>query len=170
MNDDVLFLEKQKFNQWWLWLILIGSNGFLLFEIVNLIVENKQIGSEKSSIAILLFALLYTSLLTLAFVYFSLDTIIKQDGVYVRFFPLQIKYKHYTWVSIKRAYIRKYSPILEYGGWGIRYSIFGKGKAYNISGNYGLQLELMDTKKILIGTNKPEELTKVLHDTGHNNN
>jgi len=36
------------------------------------------------------------------------------------------------------------------------------GVAYNISGNMGLQLELKNGKKILLGTRKPTELEDVL--------
>jgi hypothetical protein len=38
--------------------------------------------------------------------------------------------------------------------------------AYNISGDKGLQLEFTDNKKLLIGTNKPEELNEVLSKIG----
>jgi len=37
-----------------------------------------------------------------------------------------------------------------------------KGKAYNVSGNIGLQLFLKSDEKILIGTNKPMELETFL--------
>jgi hypothetical protein len=57
---------------------------------------------------------------------------------------------------------RTYRPILEYGGWGIRYSPFGKGWAYNISGNQGVQLELMNGKRILIGSQRAEELARTI--------
>ena len=43
--------------------------------------------------------------------------------------------------DIEKYYARTYRPIMEYGGWGIRYGV--KGMAYNISGNRGLQLELV---------------------------
>jgi len=40
--------------------------------------------------------------------------------------------------------------------------LFGKGRALNMSGNMGLQLELKDGKKLLIGTQKFEELEQLL--------
>ena len=51
---------------------------------------------------------------------------------------------------------------MEYGGWGLRLGLFGNGKAFNVSGDKGLQLEFTDNKKLLIGTNRPEELTETL--------
>jgi len=53
-----------------------------------------------------------------------------------------------------------YSPISDYGGWGIRYGSIGK--AYNVSGNRGVQLELLNGERILIGSQKPEELAAAI--------
>ncbi|MEO0075774.1 MAG: hypothetical protein ABIK31_06695 [candidate division WOR-3 bacterium] len=54
----------------------------------------------------------------------------------------------------------------EYGGWGLRLGLFGKGTAFSVSGNKGLQLEFTDNKKLLIGTNKLDELTETLKKIG----
>ena len=67
---------------------------------------------------------------------------------------------------IATSYVRQYSPLLEYGGWGMRIGLFGKGKAWNISGDKGLQLEFTNQKKLLIGTNQPEELAATLEKIG----
>ena len=56
---------------------------------------------------------------------------------------------------------RTYRPILEYGGWGIRYTM-GRGWAYNVSGNQGVQLELASGKRILIGSQRAEELARAI--------
>jgi hypothetical protein len=62
--------------------------------------------------------------------------------------------------ELSKYEIRTYQPIREYGGWGIRYG--SSGKAYNISGNTGMQLELKDGTRILLGTQKPEEFLKAV--------
>jgi hypothetical protein len=106
-------------------------------------------------------------LVTILFFYLKLETLIKKDGIYVRFFPFQISFRHFTWAMLKKIYIRKYRPILEYGGWGLRLQLFRKGKAYTVSGNKGLQLEFVNNKKLLIGTKKAEELTEILKQLRH---
>ena len=53
-------------------------------------------------------------------------------------------------------------PILEYGGWGIRYSPFGKGWAYNVRGNQGVQLELANGQRILVGSQRADELARAI--------
>lgn len=103
---------------------------------------------------------------TLLFVNFRLDTIIKEDGIYVQFFPIHLRAKHYTRSTLKKSFVRQYAPIAEYGGWGLRIGAGGKGRAFSVSGDKGLQLEFTDNKKLLIGTNKPDELTEVLKRIG----
>lgn len=166
MGSDVLFTERQKFRQWWLWLVLLGVNGFFLFGVFRQVIGGHQFGSKPMSNAGLLIATILTALLTFLLINFRLDTIIKKDGVYVMFFPFHLRFKHYPWNNLTKSFVREYSAIGEYGGWGLRFGLFGKGKAFNISGNQGLQLEFTNGKKLLIGTNKPDQLTEALNKTG----
>jgi hypothetical protein len=55
---------------------------------------------------------------------------------------------------------RTYSPVLEFGGWGIR--VGGGGMAYNVSGNEGVQLVLKSGRRVLIGTRQPDVLMSAL--------
>lgn len=166
MANKVLFTERQRFKQWWLWLILIGINGLFLFGVFKQIIIGQQFGDNPMSNAGLLIATGLTIALTLLFINFRLDTTIKEDGIYVRFFPFHLKFKHYSWDSLAKSFVRQYSPLTEYGGWGLRLGLFGKGTAFNVSGDKGLQLEFTDNKKLLIGTNKPDELTEILNKIG----
>lgn len=166
MNSKTLFTETQKFKQWWTWLILLGINGFFLFAVYKQIIGKQPFGDKPMSDLELLVVAVLIILLTVLFLNFRLETTINKDGIYVRFFPFFLKPKYYPWESLTKCYVRNYSPIREYGGWGLRIGLFGKGAAFNVSGNMGLQLEFSNNKKLLIGTNKPEELTKVLSEIG----
>lgn len=154
-----MFSEKQRFNQWWLWLILLVSN--FSFLIGYFFEENKV---DRVALVV---GLVVVFTITLLIFRFRLETEIKRDGVYVRFPPLLLKWRYYPWEKIAKSYIREYKPILEYGGWGIRG--LGKNRALNISGNMGLQLEFTDGKKLLIGTNNWEDLEKALLALGRKN-
>lgn len=166
MDKETLFTERQRFKQWWLWLILVGINGLFLFGVFKQVIGGQQFGDKPMSNTGLLIATGLTFALTLLFINFRLDTIIKKDGIYVRFFPFHLKFKHYTWDSLTKSFVRQYSPLTEYGGWGLRLGLFGKGTAFNVSGDKGLQLEFTDKKKLLIGTNKPDELIETLNKIG----
>ena len=166
MSNEVLFTERQKFKQWWLWAILLGINGLFLFGVFKQVIGRQQFGDNPMSNAGLLVVTGLTIILTLLFVNFRLETTIKKDGIYVRFFPFHLKSKHYSWDKLTKSFVRRYSPLAEYGGWGLRHGFFGEGTAFNVSGDKGLQLEFTDNKKLLIGTNKPDELTETLNKIG----
>ena len=166
MNNEVLFSERQSFKQWWLWLILLGINLLFILGAIKQIIGGQQFGDKPMSNEGLLIATILTILLTLLFASSRLETQVKNDGIYVRFFPFIISFKYYPWDKISKSFVRKYRPLSEYGGWGLRFSFFGKGTAYNVSGDMGLQLVFNDQKKLLVGTKKPEELAEALQKIG----
>jgi hypothetical protein len=143
------FNETQRFTQWWLWLILIGSWVLL---ISTLATEPRQ-----TTISYIL-SLGVGMLLPVFFWQMRLVTRITAEGIYVRFIPFHFKEQFYPWDSIESAQVRTYSPLKEYGGWGIKYGFNGQGKVYNVSGNQGLQLIFKSGEKLLIGTQKPTEI------------
>ncbi|MBX7155267.1 MAG: hypothetical protein K1X91_09905 [Bacteriodetes bacterium] len=168
MENDILFYEKQKFTQWWIWVIILGINGIMMYGIYYQVICGKPFGNHPmDNIGLLLMAIPMLLILVLFYV-MKLETKIKSDGIYVRFFPFHIKFKHYPWQTISKAYVRTYSPIAEYGGWGLRLGLFGKGMAYNVSGNVGVQLEFANNKKLLIGTHKPDEITIAIEENFKN--
>lgn len=127
---------------------------------------NDHQSGRETNWAFYLPGLIIPLIVLLLFLIFRLDSEVRPDGVYVRFFPLATKLKRYGWEEIDKAYIRTYSPLREYGGWGVRYG--AKGKALNVSGNQGLQLELKNNKRLLIGTRRPEALAQALTIAGRN--
>ena len=85
-----------------------------------------------------------------------LYTKVNAEGIHYRFFPFHISWKTILWKDIKVAEMRRFRPLVEYGGYGLRY---GKsGYAYILSGNIGLQLDYNDQKKLLIGTNSYQDM------------
>ena len=168
MDQIALFTERQRFKQWWIWLILLGMNGLFIFGSFLQLVLGKQFGDKPMSNNGLLLMTFLTILLSILFYCIRRETQIKKDRIYFRFFPFQRKFKYFNWSMIKKCYVRKYKPLTEYGGWGWRISISGRGTAFSISGNQGLQLEFLNDKKMLIGTKRPEELSKALNMVQHN--
>jgi hypothetical protein len=96
------------------------------------------------------------------FLFLKLETEVRSDSLYVRYYPLHISFRKFSADDLSEIHARQYRPIREYGGWGIRYGLFGKGKAYNVSGNKGVQLVFKDGKRLLIGSQKAEELEEAL--------
>lgn len=155
--EEPLFEESQKFNQWWMILFFIFFNFFVLASIFNLF-SNDTFGENRIVAIIFALIILLVDYLLLSM---KLNTKIYKEYILIKFFPF-IRNKKILLTELESCEIRKYNPIAEYGGWGYRIGIFGKGIAYNIKGNMGLQLIYKNKKKLLIGTQKPEELKQVL--------
>jgi hypothetical protein len=159
MLNEILFSEKQRFKQWWIWFILLAVNGLFLAALYVQFIVGKPFGDKPMNDTGLLLVSAFVLLLTSSFFVLCLETRISRDGISVRFFPFHLRYKLYSWDELSECYLRSYSPIGEFGGWGIRW---GNGKAYNVSGNRGLQLVFQNKKRLLIGTQKTTEIENVL--------
>lgn len=144
------FIEIQKIRQIWVFGLMLLVNALAIYYF-----------AFDSNDFVAFAPILTVLLVDLILVFIQLKTNINEKGIYYQLFPFQLKEKKIYWNEIAELNIRKYSPIWEYGGWGYRNS-FKYGKAFNISGNIGLQIILKNGKKILIGTNKPEVLSAFL--------
>lgn len=154
-----VFKEEQRFTQ--LWLIVLLT--FSLLVPVGLIIQEYAKQNTKMTSNQFVFGILAILASVLLIFIFKLTTRIDETGIHYKFFPFHWKYKLISWNNISKAYVRTYSPIGDYGGWGLKGKWFGtKGKAINISGDIGIQLELKNGKKILIGTNKKNDANSVL--------
>jgi hypothetical protein len=161
-----VYLEEQKFNRP---LVIIGlSITFIVVGISNYNDLESIYRSSLSTKIVSLSGLIIILLVGLLFLKLKLKTRVDEKGIYYKYFPFHLSYKIITWESISKCYMRKYDGISEFGGWGIKFSFRkNKGKSFTTKGNIGLQIELKNGKKILIGTQKKEELERVLKTYQH---
>jgi hypothetical protein len=165
MKDDIFYYEKQRLTQWWIWALMAGVNILFITVCIRQVFMGITFGNQPISNTGLTVISAIVLLSTVLLFYMTLHTYIDKEGIRAWFHPFQVKKKYFPWGEIKKVYIRKYKPLMEYGGWGYRIGV-KSGKAYNMSGNIGLQIELMNGKKFLIGTNNPEGLTEALKKLG----
>lgn len=132
MNENV-FEEVQRFDQWWLWVLLVGMTVLIFWSPANL-------G------ALILF------LVSLFFLVIRLKTRISEEGIRFRFFPFISR--NYSWKKIESAEVVDYGFV---GGWGIRL-FTAYGTVYNVKGRKGLAVKMKNGKKFCVGTQRPSEL------------
>ena len=156
-----MFQETQKFNQLWIRIPLLCLMAMFIWGLYKQLVLGAPWGSRPATNGGLLLGSFIMAGVTTLFLTARLKTEIDETGIYFKFFPFHFKNHKIDWSSVEKAFVREYSPLGEFGGWGIRFG-FGHGRALNVSGNMGLQLHLKNGKKILIGTRKPDELATVL--------
>ncbi|MDR0863860.1 MAG: hypothetical protein LBO74_02870 [Candidatus Symbiothrix sp.] len=166
-KKEVTFQESQKFGFSFILLTIVIAIPFICGFIRQIIIGKPWGNNPMGDITLIIVTLLVLSV-AVAFFFAKMETIVNNEGIYVRIFPLQLKYKYFSWDEIEKAYIRKYRPLVEFGGWGIRagFGTLGGEKGYNMSGNIGLQLVLLNGEKILIGTHKPMEMKEILRELG----
>ena len=140
------FEENQKFNQWWLWVILLS------FPIIS-------VGPFDDN-EINVYYVLIGLAIPLLFYLFELRIKVNEDGFHYQFFPFHLKFHTIKLTEIESFKAMEYSPLKEYGGWGIKYGF--KGKAYNVSGNKGVKVFLKNGANIMFGSQKHKELAKAL--------
>jgi hypothetical protein len=164
MNDksEVIFREVQRFASWLRWVVAPSMAVAVVFGMFALRQESLQQPPRTPQIvALIILGILLPIAIAVLFSLLKLETEVRTDGLYVRFFPFHINFKIFTVEDLSEHYARTYRPILEYGGWGIRCGWRG-GRAYNVSGNKGVQLVLKDGKRLLIGSQRADELAEAL--------
>lgn len=143
MDDAPAYREVQRFRQPWLW-ALLGAVALLM--VVLGPVAWLGLG-VVGAVAVFIFAL-------------RLETEVRTDGVYVRLWPVHRSFRRIPWAELERYEARQYSPLREFGGWGIRWA---PGKiAYNVSGNQGVWLERTNDRSILVGSQRPEAFVRAM--------
>jgi len=160
-KEQSLFEESQRFNQWWIWAIILVVMGISIYANMDMIHVGESL-INWTSLRVMIPVLLIPAL----FYFLMLKTRVEKDGIYVRFIPFHLKEIFIAWDELESCQVRTYSPLGEYGGWGIKYGLGGAGKVYNVSGNQGLQLVFKDGARLLIGTQKPQELQEIINKTG----
>jgi len=161
-DSKTLFSEEQGFSQWWLWTIIYGVLGALFYATYQAYLESGTL-FQTDTLTLALMSLLMPAL----FYSLKLHTRITSEGVYARFVPFHFKEKFIPFSELSDCYVRQYSAIGEFGGWGIKYGLGGAGKVYNVSGNKGLQLVYKDGSKLLIGSQRSAEIQQVLSELGN---
>ena len=161
----MIFKEVQYFRQWWILFIVCTSTLIPLVFVVRQLIHEKTFAfGAPPVVVIVIVAFILLSVLGLL-IFLHLETTITSQEISYHFSPLPVKTRHILWEEVDHVYIRKYRPIGEYGGWGIR-GLSDKNRAFNVSGEMGIQLVLKNGNRILLGTQKPREVEQFLKEIG----
>jgi len=148
---ELIFFEKQKFTQsFWMWLLVI------------LAVISGPIICFFSTSKIDVYILIMSCLIFIFMYLCELKVKLSKEGIHYQFFPIHLKSYTIKFEEIDSFEELKYSPIGDYGGWGIRHRF--KGKAYNISGNQGVKIHLKSGRHVLFGSQRSKEFEQVLRE------
>ena len=157
--EKVLFKEEQRFTQWWMWLIIITSCSVPLVLITIELMQSTPESADYNSLLVNLIVISVMCLIfTTVFLVLRLKTEITETEIRVKYPPFMRRWRIFKIDEIERYEVRRYKPIKEYGGYGVRKNMFRKNKAFNIKGNIGLQLYLKNGESVLIGTQQKQAI------------
>jgi hypothetical protein len=166
MSDKIFYEETQRFRQPWLWVVLVSAVLMPILIIGTLLAVQRSTGQpvgnrplSDAGLAGVFAGILVLGLLPLALVaYMKLVVRVEGGSLSIRFIPFLRK--HYPLQDVARWEVCDFRPLADYGGWGIRR---GRGGwAYTVSGKRGVQLEFRDGRKLLVGSQRPEEFAAAL--------
>jgi hypothetical protein len=158
MRNPILYEEEQSFRQPWLWACVLGTSAALL-GVLGLAISREPPPGAALLIPVAVAVLVGGAVPWLLWA-MRLTVRVEPGHLHVRFFPF--RRRDIPLREIARWQVRTYRPIREYGGWGLRHSLTGRGWAYNVRGNRGVQLEFTDGRRLLLGSQHPEELAAAL--------
>jgi hypothetical protein len=162
--EPPLFREVQRFHHWFFWLPIIVVVGVIWWQFIEQIIIGRPQGTEPISDWA---AWVLTLLFGIGFPVFAaivrLVTEVRPGSLSIRLVPFRGRVVPTD--DIETAYSREYSPMREFGGWGVRLAADG-GRAYNAHGKEGVQLVLRDGRRILVGTQRAEQLLGALRSAG----
>ncbi len=166
---ETLHSETQKFNQKFLWiLVLFAALLPLTIIIIGIVLQyyfQIDFSEEKTSaemfLTAALIAIVFGAFIVYMFKSSKLIIEVKTDGFYYRFAPFHFKVKKIGVGEIQSFEIRKVNPMLEYGGWGIRHG-FKRGKGYVAAGDSGVQFVMKDGRKVFFTSQQPKELEEAM--------
>jgi hypothetical protein len=161
-----VFLETQRFSQWWfrLMILLVAA-----ISIGTIVMSYPSVQSEPVPFWISLVAGLLTLIVILSLGFLiKLETKVDEMGIHYGFWPFYSELKLINWSDVTECTVIKYNPIVDYGGWGYKMGLFSKKRsAMSVRGNIGIQIVFKSGKQLLIGTQRKEDAEKVIKTYTH---
>lgn len=153
------FREEQRFRQPWLWLLILFLVALQWWGFIQQIVLGRPWGNRPAPDWMMaLLWLVFGIGLPLFFLYLRLIVTVTDNVIDIHFRPLTRR--TIPIADVTRVEARTYAPLREYGGWGIRG--WGGKRAYNVSGDRGVELTLVDGGKVMIGSQRADELAQTI--------
>lgn len=144
--------REQQYWPGWVWILLGGVgaiSGYIGYKAVAAAGSRALWASWPGLFVVALMVLMM-----------RMTTRVSADGITVVFGLVPLYTKKITFSEIASAEAETYSPLREFGGWGLRG--WGNNRAINMAGNQGVRLQLQGGKRLLIGSQRAEELAQAI--------
>jgi hypothetical protein len=155
--SDPIFREAQRPRQWYFWaflvfLILMMWSMAIYQLFLGIPVGNNPASDGELTVIFILAGVIFPVFLLST----KLEVEVRKGGLFVRFLPLHMRFRNIPLGEVIDVRSVTFSPLGDFGGWGIRYG--DHEKAYTINGKRAVRLTYEDGHGLLIGSLRPEEL------------
>jgi hypothetical protein len=152
-----VFHEEQAFRQRHARIALATPPAAILFITLRQMVWHRPWAHPPTSDGDLLFLSVLLVLVYVRLVTVRLVTDLRATEIAVRLRGLW-RQRRIPLNQVRAAKVVEYDPLRDFGGYGFRYG--SRGPAYIASGNRGVELELRDNRKVLIGSQDAAQLAE----------
>jgi hypothetical protein len=166
MKQRPLYEERTGWA-WWVHLLILLTLVAAVIPLMNIVEGN--IGNGPGQMPVWAAALSFLVGVGIPAGIYSLmgqlRTRITEEHIDIRWGYLEVIKKKIPHGDVEKAEPVTYSPLAEFGGWGIR--VGGKKKkAWTMRGNRALLLHLKDGTRFYLGSDKPERMLQWLTSLG----
>jgi hypothetical protein len=154
---QAVFHEEQPFKQRYAKFSLATPPAALLFITIRQVFFHHPWGNPPVTNGDLIFLSVLLVLVYLRLITVRLVTDLWPSEIAVGLYGLWRRRK-IPMSQVRAAKMVEYDPIRDYGGYGIRSGL--RGQAYIAGGSAGVELELQDGERLLIGSREPARLAK----------
>jgi hypothetical protein len=159
-SSPVYFREVQRWRDvWWVMVLVFGLAAIQWYGFIQQIVLGQPFGNKPGpDWLVMLIWLLFGIGMPIFFFNMRLVVEVNRESVVIGYRPLTTR--SISMNSISEVEAREYQPLREFGGWGIRGG--NRRIVYNVSGNRGVDITLVDGRKVLIGSQRAEDLARTI--------
>ncbi len=153
---SAIYREEQRFG-WWVYalMVLMVAVAWTLFESRGMI-RAGFLGQRAQQLFIAVAAGMSLPIVFMLGV-LRMTTIVTPADVRIWFGYFPTYRRTISMLNITRVEVVQYRPLADCGGWGIRVSRDGE-RVLSARGNRGVRIYLIDGSKLIIGSQRPEEL------------
>jgi hypothetical protein len=153
------FYEEQRFE--WFWTLVTAVPAIIVGYAMYRQIDTARPVFDPGTSMLLGSAFAVTLGVLIWFALLKLVTDVRPEGLSIRFYLLRPE-QVIPWNEIDRAEVVTYRPIRDFGGWGVRWA--PRGIVYNTRGTRGVRLFLTSGKRVVLGSQRPEELMSAIAD------
>jgi hypothetical protein len=143
MNSTPPFQELQRFPRRWL-LVGLGAIAIILLVLGPFSVVGWAVWG----------------VVTVFLLGVRLRTEVRDDGLYVKLWPVHRSFRRIPWSDIERHEPIEYSSLRRFGGWGLR--VRPGEVAYNVGGSQGVLIERPGGRSVVVGSGRAGELAEAI--------